>query len=54
MPGHEQCLRLSDFPSVTNILIKEPERVSKISDYDNLMGLGITTIPTSGKFGPKS
>ena len=42
------------FPCATNILNKEPEWVSKISDYDYLMGLGITSIPISSEFGLKS
>ena len=31
-------------PQATNILNKEPEWVPKISDYDYLMGMGITSI----------
>ena len=40
-------------PRATNILNKEPERAPKISDYDYLMGLEITSIPTSSEFGLK-
>ena len=36
-----------------NIFNKEPEWAPNISDYDYLMGLGITSIPTSTEFGLK-
>ena len=38
----------------TNIFNKEPAWAPNISDYDYLMGLGITSIPTSTEFGLKS
>ena len=41
------------FPRTTNILNKEPEWAPKISEYDYLMGLGITSIPISSEFGLK-
>ena len=37
----------------TNIFNKEPKWVPNISDYDYLMGLGITSRPTSTEFGLK-
>ena len=37
----------------TNIFNKEPEWAPNISDYDYLMGLGITSIPASTEFGLK-
>ena len=42
------------FPRATNIINKEPEWAPKISDYDYLMGLGITSTPISSEFGLKS
>ena len=42
------------FPRSTNILNEEPEWAPKISDYDYLMGLGITSIPISSEFALKS
>ena len=42
------------FPRATSIFNKEPEWAPKISDYDYLMGLGITSKPISSEFGLKS
>ena len=38
---------MPEAPKATNIINKEPEWAPKISDYDYLIGLGITSTPVS-------